>query len=61
MPEGRSVTTDHDEISRPRSRMRNEDRLYLCHREVCRRCGTSIATLPIGGRPIYYCPTYRPS
>lgn len=58
---GRIVTTDPEEIGRPRSSMRNEDRLYVYHREVCRRCGTTIATLPIGGRPIYYCPRCQPA
>lgn len=58
---GRIVTTDPDEVGRPRSRMRSEDRLYVYHREVCRRCGTPIATLVLGGRPIWFCPTCQPS
>ncbi len=58
---GRIVTTDPDEIGRPRSRMTTDDRLYVYHREHCRRCGTSIATLVLGGRPIWFCPTCQPS
>jgi endonuclease-8 len=58
---GRIVTTDPDEIGRPRSRMTDDDRLYVYHREICRRCGGSIRTLEIGGRPIWYCPTDQPS
>ena len=58
---GRIVTTDPDEIGRPRSRMTDHDRLYVYHREICRRCGGPIATLEIGGRPIWYCPTDQPA
>ncbi len=58
---GRIVTTEPDEIGRARSRMRDDDRLYVYHREICRRCGTQIATLVLGGRPIWFCPTCQPS
>jgi endonuclease-8 len=57
----RIVTTDPAEVGRPRSRMRSEDRLYVYHRDTCRRCGTAIATLVLGGRPIWFCPTCQPS
>jgi endonuclease-8 len=58
---GRIVTTDPDEIGRPRSRMRREDRLYAYHREHCRRCGSEIGVLELGGRPIWYCPVCQPA
>lgn len=58
---GRIVTTDPDEIGRPRSRMGDDDRLYVYHQHHCRRCGTELATLPIGGRTIWYCPTCQPA
>jgi endonuclease-8 len=58
---GRIVTTDPDEIGRPRSRMRREDRLYAYHREHCRRCGSEIGVLELGGRPIWYCPECQPA
>ena len=58
---GRIVTTDPQEIGRPRSRMTNDDRLYVYHREFCRRCGTALATAKIGGRPITFCPTCQPA
>jgi endonuclease-8 len=58
---GRIVTTDPDEIGRPRSRMRADDRLYVYHRDRCRRCGTELATLVLGGRPVWFCPTCQPS
>jgi endonuclease VIII len=57
---GRIVTTDPAEIGRPRSRMSDDDRLYVYHREICRRCGSAIATMPSGGRPIWYCPACQP-
>jgi endonuclease-8 len=57
---GRIVTTDPDEIGRPRSRMRAEDRLYVYHRDHCRRCGTELGVLELGGRPIWFCPTCQP-
>ena len=41
--------------------MTADDRLYVYHREHCRRCGTAIATLVLGGRPIWFCPTCQPS
>jgi endonuclease-8 len=58
---GRIVTTEPDEVGRPRSRMRSEDRLHVYHREICRRCGTPVSTLVLAGRPIWFCPTCQPS
>lgn len=58
---GRIITTDPDEIGRPRSRMRAQDRLYVYHREHCRRCGTELGVLQLGGRPIWFCPTCQPA
>jgi formamidopyrimidine-DNA glycosylase len=58
---GRIVTTDPDEVGRPRSRMRAQDRLYVYHRDVCRRCGSDLGVLELGGRPIWYCPTCQPA
>jgi endonuclease-8 len=57
---GRIVTTEPDDVGRPRSRMRAEDRLYVYHREICRRCGTELGILDLGGRPIWYCPSCQP-
>lgn len=57
---GRIVTTDPEEIGRPRSRMRSDDRLYVYHRDHCRRCGSEIRTVQVGGRPCWYCPTHQP-
>lgn len=57
---GRIVSTDPAEIGRSRARMSLDDTLYVYHRERCRRCGSGIATVHLGGRPIQYCPTCQP-
>jgi len=59
MRRGMIVTTDPDEIGRSRGRMRSDDRLYVYHREHCRRCGTELVTVELGGRPISYCPVHQ--
>jgi endonuclease-8 len=56
---GAIVTTDPDEIGRSIGRMRPEDRLYVYHREHCRRCGTALVTSEVGGRPIQHCPVHQ--
>jgi endonuclease-8 len=56
----RIVTTDPAEIGRSLGRMRDDDRLYVYHREHCRRCGSELATLQLGGRPMQYCPVHQP-
>lgn len=58
---GRILTTDPAEIGRPRSRMRAADAHYVYHREFCRRCGTALGTLHLGGRPIQFCPDCQPA
>jgi endonuclease-8 len=57
----RIVTTDPREIGRPLHRIEGDDRLYVYHRTNCRRCGTELQTLEIGGRPIQFCPVHQPS
>jgi formamidopyrimidine-DNA glycosylase len=54
------VTTDPVEIGRSRGRMGADDRLYVYHREHCRRCGTELITVELGGRAISYCPVHQP-
>lgn len=57
---GRIVTTDPEEIGRPRSRMRPEDRLYVYHRDHCRWCASEISTVNVGGRDCWFCPQHQP-
>ena len=57
---GRIITTDPAEIGRSRSRMTDDDTLYVYHREHCRRCGTALGTVTLAGRPIEFCPTCQP-
>jgi endonuclease-8 len=54
---GRIITTDPAEIGRARSRMTQDDTLYVYHREHCRRCGSALGTTVLAGRPIQSCPT----
>ena len=61
VPTGRIVTTDPAEIGRPRSRMRADERLYVYHQQHCRRCGSELVTIELGGRPISYCPVHQPA
>jgi endonuclease-8 len=56
---GAIVTTDPAEIGRSRGRMGSDDRLYVYHRQHCRRCGTELVTVELGGRPITYCPVHQ--
>lgn len=56
---GRIVTTEPAEIGRTPGRMRDDERLYVYHREHCRRCGTAIETATLGGRRIQFCPLHQ--
>ena len=57
---GRIVTTDPVEIGRPRASMTSDDALYVYHRDHCRRCGTELTTVELGGRPMQFCPICQP-
>ena len=56
----RIVTTDPREIGRPLARIEGDDRLYVYHRSHCRRCGTELRTIDVGGRPLQFCPVHQP-
>ena len=51
----RIVTTDPDEIGRPRSRMRRAERVYVYKQDHCKRCGTDIRRWDLAGRWAYAC------
>lgn len=53
---GRIVTTSS--VDRPRGRIRLEDAHYVYRRTglPCRHCGTPIATKPVAGRNLFWCP-----
>ena len=55
----RIVTTDPREIGLPLGRIVGDDRLYVYHRSNCRRCGTELQTIEVGGRPISFCPVHQ--
>lgn len=56
----RIVTTDPDEIGRPRSRMRKAERVYVYKRDECKRCGTPIRRWDLANRWAYACETCQP-
>jgi endonuclease VIII len=58
--QGRIVTTDPEEIGRPRSRMRADERLHVYKRAACRRCGDGIRRWDLAGRWAYACETCQP-
>jgi endonuclease-8 len=56
----RIITTDPAEIGRPRSRMRQDQRLYVYKQDTCRRCGQEIRRWDLAGRWAYACETCQP-
>jgi endonuclease-8 len=57
----RIVTTRPDEIGRPRSRMRRDQRVHVYRRGHCRRCGSPIRRWDLAGRWVYACETCQPA
>lgn len=57
---GRIVTTDPDEIGRPRGRMRRDQSRYVYKVPACRRCGTEIRRWDLAGRWAYACESCQP-
>lgn len=53
----RIVTVRPDELDGPVSRVTRAEATYVYHREICRRCGSTIQQLEIAGRRIDRCPT----
>ena len=54
---GRIVTTDPDEIGKPRGRMRKYESRYVYKQDQCMRCGTDIRSWDLDGRSSYACET----
>lgn len=55
----RIVTVDPVDVGAAhRGMLGPDDRLYVYHRDdqPCRRCGTSIRKVPLGGRAVWFCP-----
>lgn len=59
---GRIITVQPQDRSRPPSRLRRDERLYVYRRTglACRRCGTPVTSWELGARPIYACPRCQP-
>jgi endonuclease-8 len=58
--DNRIVTIDRRRYPIPAGRARRGDTTYVYHREHCLRCGTPVATVRLGGRACYYCPSCQP-
>jgi formamidopyrimidine-DNA glycosylase len=60
---GRIVTIEAADRTRPPSRLRRGERVYVYRRagQPCRRCATTITSWELGGRPIYACPSCQPA
>lgn len=56
----RIITTDPEEIGRPRSRMRREESVYVYKRDTCKRCDSAIRRWDLAGRWAYACETCQP-
>ncbi len=56
----RIITTDPEEIGKPRTRMNREERLWIYKKDVCSRCGSVIRSWKIASRTVYACPTCQP-
>ncbi len=60
--QGRIVTITPADRSRPPSRLRRDEAVYVYGREglPCRRCGALIRSWPLGGRRVFACPDCQP-
>lgn len=57
---GRIVTTDPDEIGKPRGRMKKAEARYVYKQDHCKRCGTEIRRWDLAGRWAYACENCQP-
>lgn len=59
---GSIITIAAVDRSKPPSRLRREERLYVYKRagRACRRCGTPIRSWELGARTVFACPTCQP-
>jgi endonuclease-8 len=59
--DNRIITVDRRSLDLPTTgRVRRGEATYVYHRDRCLRCGTTISTVTLGGRPCYFCPTCQP-
>ncbi|MHC5028116.1 MAG: Fpg/Nei family DNA glycosylase [Planctomycetota bacterium] len=56
----RIITTDPDEIGRPRSRMQRGERLNIYGKERCPRCAGPIRSWEVGSRVVHACLRCQP-
>lgn len=56
----RIVTVDPAFMGKPLSRLRRDESVWVYKREHCRRCGSELEVIPLGGRRIWACPVHQP-
>jgi endonuclease-8 len=57
----RIVTVDRRELDiPPGQRIRRGESTYVYHRPNCLRCGSTVSTVALAGRPCWYCPICQP-
>jgi endonuclease-8 len=56
----RIITTDPDEVGRPRSRMRRDERVHIYKKHRCPRCDARVRAWDVGGRTVHACPRCQP-
>lgn len=59
--DNRIITVDRREFDIPRGRARRGETTYVYHRDRCLRCGDEVATVVLGGRDCWFCPTCQPT
>lgn len=58
---GKIVTVPADEAGGRPSRLRGRDRVQVYRRGHCRRCGGAVASEPLAGRTLWWCPACQPA
>ena len=56
----RIIVTDPDEVGRPRSRMRRDERLLVYKKGQCSRCGSKIQSWILAARKVFACSRCQP-
>lgn len=57
---GHIVGVERSDVDKPATKLKRGERFLVYHRDTCRRCGSELETLTLGGREIQYCPEHQP-
>ena len=50
------ITTREKQIGKPLAKAKGPDRFYVYKRKACRVCASTIDTMTLASRTIYFCP-----